>query len=244
VTDESKSGEMKSDAALAAYPDHAAELREIVQGVARLRRSSRFSVLMILTACVCVLTAILYIRAGRSPRLTTSPPGPPGSETRESDACTRAREQLHLAEQKAAELWSAKEAAEEESKALLHENDRLKAERDRLIASRAYPAPAAASAPAAVPSVPSSAVSKLSGDLPAIKVTGVNGSSAEVVAKVCIDASGHVTSVKLLRALPEIADELQRVLSGWRYKPYTNPTGEVSPACFPVQLRVVFRHTD
>ena len=96
----------------------------------------------------------------------------------------------------------------------------------------------------AIPVVGPNAVTKLSGDIPAIKVTGVNGSSAEVVAKVCIDASGHVTSVKLIKALPEISDELQRILGGWRYKPYTNPTGEVLPACFPVQFRVVFKHTE
>jgi serine/threonine protein kinase len=103
------------------------------------------------------------------------------------------------------------------------------------------PAPAA---PKATPVVGPNAVTKLSGDIPAIKVTGVNGASTDVIAKMCIDAGGHVTSVKLVRALPEIADELQRILGGWRYKPYTNPSGEISTACFPVQFRVVFKHTE
>jgi hypothetical protein len=86
-----------------------------------------------------------------------------------------------------------------------------------------------------------SAVTKLAGEIPAMSVTGVTESSADVLAKMCIDDHGRVSSVKIMRALPQIADELQRSLSSWRYKPYTNPAGEASPACFPVTLRVVFR---
>jgi hypothetical protein len=90
--------------------------------------------------------------------------------------------------------------------------------------------------------VGANAVSKLAGDIPALSVTGVNEPSAEVLAKMCIDDHGRVSSVKIMRALPQIADDLQRSLSSWRYKPYTNAAGEASPACFPLSLKVVFKH--
>jgi hypothetical protein len=57
----------------------------------------------------------------------------------------------------------------------------------------------------------------------------------------CIDDHGRVASVKILKALPQITDDLQRSLSSWRYKPYNNAAGEPSPACFPLTLRVVFK---
>jgi hypothetical protein len=86
------------------------------------------------------------------------------------------------------------------------------------------------------------AVTKLAGEIPAMKVTGVTESSADVVAKICIDDHGRVSSVKIVRALPQISDDLQRSLSIWRYKPYINAAGDASPACFPLTLRVVFKH--
>jgi hypothetical protein len=86
------------------------------------------------------------------------------------------------------------------------------------------------------------AVSKLAGEIPAMSVTGVNEPSTDVVAKMCIDDHGRVSSVKIMRALPQIADDIQRSLSSWRYKPYINAAGEASPACFPLSLKVVFKH--
>ena len=96
-------------------------------------------------------------------------------------------------------------------------------------------------APKATPLVAPNAVAKLAGEIPAMKVTGVAESSADVIAKMCIDDHGRVSSVKIIKALPQIADELQHSLSGWRYKPYANAAGEPSPACFPLTLRVVFK---
>lgn len=42
------------------YRDHEAQLQRIVQGVARLRRWSRFSVVWTVTACLCVFIAIQF----------------------------------------------------------------------------------------------------------------------------------------------------------------------------------------
>jgi serine/threonine-protein kinase len=107
----------------------------------------------------------------------------------------------------------------------------------------ALPKPVAPPAPPkAPPLVATNAITKLAGEIPAMSVTGVNEPSTDVVAKMCIDDHGRVASVRIVRALPQIADDLQRSLSSWRYKPYINAAGEASPACFPVTLRVVFKH--
>jgi len=83
-----------------AYPDHAAELQDIVRSVARLRRWSRFSVLWIVTACLCVFGAILFV-GGR-----LDSPGDAVSNM--SELTTRAVR----AEREAAELRIEKDAAE------------------------------------------------------------------------------------------------------------------------------------
>ncbi|HSR95738.1 MAG TPA: PEGA domain-containing protein, partial [Kofleriaceae bacterium] len=97
--------------------------------------------------------------------------------------------------------------------------------------------------PKAPPMVAVNTVSKLSGDIPQLKVN-VTDASSDVTSKVCIGVDGHVTSVKILRALPDIVDELQRALMSWRYKPYVNSAGQVSPACFALAFRVVFKHSN
>ncbi|MGH9888895.1 MAG: PEGA domain-containing protein, partial [bacterium] len=97
--------------------------------------------------------------------------------------------------------------------------------------------------PKAPPMVAVNTVSKLSGDIPQLKVN-VTDASSDVTSKVCIGVDGHVASVKILRALPEIVDELQRALLSWRYKPYVNTAGQVSPACFALAFRVVFKHSN
>jgi serine/threonine protein kinase len=113
------------------------------------------------------------------------------------------------------------------------------------------PVPAIAKQPELRPLTPKSttpalispnAVTKLSGSIPALKVNNKED-SADVVAKLCIDDTGRVTSVKLIKALPEITDELQRALMAWRYKPYSN-AGTLSAACFPLQMRVVFKRSN
>jgi serine/threonine-protein kinase len=105
------------------------------------------------------------------------------------------------------------------------------------------PGPAAPHAPApprAPPLVSATAVARRSGTIPAIRVNGILGSSADVVVKLCIDEQGAVSSVKIVKAPPEIAGELQRGLQSWRYDPYISAAGVPSPACFPVSFHVVF----
>jgi len=109
--------------------------------------------------------------------------------------------------------------------------------------SKAKAPPAGPVAPKAIPVVATSAVTKLAGEIPAIKAN-VTDAYTDVVAKICIDERGQVTSVKIIKALPEIADELQRSLSNWRYKPYVNAAGQPSPACFAVSFRVVFKRSN
>lgn len=97
--------------------------------------------------------------------------------------------------------------------------------------------------PAVTAMVPASSVIKLSGSIPALKVNS-SEESADVIAKICIDETGRVTSVKLVKGLPEIADELRAAFMGWRYKPYSNAAGAVSGACFALQMHVVFKHAN
>jgi hypothetical protein len=84
-------------------------------------------------------------------------------------------------------------------------------------------------------------VTKRSGAIPAIKVRGVIGEFADVVAKLCIDEQGAVSSAKVIKAPPEIASDLVRALQGWRYTPYVNAAGVQSAACFAVSFRVVLK---
>jgi len=101
-----------------------------------------------------------------------------------------------------------------------------------------------ATGPKAIPAVSPSAVTKVSGTIPAMKVEGITENFADVVSKVCIDERGHVASVKIIKAMPEIADELQRNIMSWRYQPWTGPTGQASAACFPLSFRVVFKRAN
>jgi hypothetical protein len=89
--------------------------------------------------------------------------------------------------------------------------------------------------------ISATAVSKRSGAVPAIKVTGVVGEFADVVVKLCIDEQGTVSSVRVIKAPPQIAGELQRGLQSWRYTPYVNAAGMQAAACFPVSFRVVLK---
>ena len=91
------------------------------------------------------------------------------------------------------------------------------------------------------PLISATAVSKRSGAIPAIKVNGVVGEFADVVVKLCIDEQGTVSSVRIVKAPPQIAGELQRGLQSWRYTPYVNAAGVQSAACFPVSFRVVLK---
>jgi serine/threonine protein kinase len=98
--------------------------------------------------------------------------------------------------------------------------------------------------PGKTPIVQATSVTKLVGDIPTIKVNGITDNYTDVISKVCIDERGHVSSVKIIKALAEISGELQQNLLGWRYKPYTNSAGQASPACFVVSFRVVFKRAN
>ena len=101
------------------------------------------------------------------------------------------------------------------------------------------------SGPKVVAAVSPTAVTKISGTIPAMKVNGITENFADVASKVCIDERGHVLTVKILKALPEIAEELQSNLMQWRYQPYIAPaTGQPAAACFPVSFRVVFKRAN
>jgi serine/threonine-protein kinase len=104
--------------------------------------------------------------------------------------------------------------------------------------------PTAPLPPKTTPVVAATAVTKLSGEIPTMKVSGITDSSGDVLSKICLDDRGRVTSVKVLKAIPEIVDELQRALLGWRYKPYLNSAGQPSPACFALPFRVVFKRAN
>jgi eukaryotic-like serine/threonine-protein kinase len=93
-------------------------------------------------------------------------------------------------------------------------------------------------APARVPVVAASEVTKISGTVPAIRSRGSNDSFGNVLAKLCIDDQGRVTSARTLRAAPEIASVVQESLKTWRYKPYL-AQGKPAPVCFPMQMRVI-----
>ena len=91
------------------------------------------------------------------------------------------------------------------------------------------------------PLVAPTAVTKLTGEVPVLKASGITESATDAIAKLCIDERGRVTSVKIVKALPDISDELERNLGTWRYKPYAGPTGVASPACFPLTFRVALK---
>ncbi|MGE5185122.1 MAG: protein kinase domain-containing protein [Acidobacteriota bacterium] len=96
-------------------------------------------------------------------------------------------------------------------------------------------------APARTPVVGASSVTKLSGDLPAIKGDAASG---DVLAKLCIDDSGRVTSARILRAPAGVADKLAHAFDGWRYRPWLNQENRPSPVCFPVTVRVIVKRDD
>jgi serine/threonine protein kinase len=96
-------------------------------------------------------------------------------------------------------------------------------------------------APAVTPVVGSTAVTKLSGELPPIKA---DADSGDVLAKLCIDEQGRVTSTKIVKAPAGVADKLAHAFDSWRYKPYINQASKPSPVCFPVSVRVIVKRPD
>lgn len=100
-------------------------------------------------------------------------------------------------------------------------------------------APAVVEKPKTTPVVAATAVTKLSGDIPALQGGG-GGASGDVLAKMCIDETGRVSSVQIKKSPGDIASELQHALTAWRYKPYLKGD-KASPVCFALQLRVVLK---
>jgi serine/threonine protein kinase len=103
------------------------------------------------------------------------------------------------------------------------------------------PKPDPPAQPAVTPVVGSTAVTKLSGELPPIKA---DADSGDVLAKLCIDEQGHVTSTKIVKAPAGVADKLAHAFDSWRYKPYINQASKPSPVCFPVSVRVIVKRPD
>jgi TonB family protein len=91
--------------------------------------------------------------------------------------------------------------------------------------------------------VAAGAVTKLSGEIPKLEAAN-NASNGDALVKMCIDAAGKVTSVKVVKSTGAIANDLQTALTSWRYKPYTNKDRQTSAVCFPLQLRLVFKRAD
>jgi hypothetical protein len=105
------------------------------------------------------------------------------------------------------------------------------------------PAPAPAPAPRPVsPSgkpviVPPSAVTKLSGTTPSLRIKSPDLPPV-IAAKLCIDAGGNVTSVDVLSKIERHAvSDLSDALHGWHYAPYKQGGGAI-PACFVVSFKI------
>jgi hypothetical protein len=96
-------------------------------------------------------------------------------------------------------------------------------------------------APARTPVVGATAVTKIAGELPAIRADAESG---DVLAKLCIDDQGRVTSTKIVTAPAGVAEKLAHAFDGWRYKPYLNQANKPSAVCFPVTMHVVVKRPD
>jgi hypothetical protein len=89
-----------------------------------------------------------------------------------------------------------------------------------------------------MPLISASAVTKLSGEMAPLHMRNARDDLSDVVAKLCIDEQGRVTSAETVRAAPEISADVQHSLRAWRYKPYL-AQGKPTSACFPLSMRVV-----
>ena len=94
--------------------------------------------------------------------------------------------------------------------------------------------------PARTPAVSASLVHKLSGELPTIR----GDADGDALVKMCIDTSGAVTSVKVVRETAQMPPDLTRALQGWRYAPYTTKGGKAEAVCFALSLRVEVKSSD
>ncbi len=94
-----------------------------------------------------------------------------------------------------------------------------------------------------IAAVSATAVKKLSGELPTLKSTG-GATSGQVMAKVCISESGKVSSVDIKKAPDGVATQLQSAIKTWKYAPYKNQDGVVTPACFLYSVKIVLKSAE
>ncbi|MBA3819407.1 MAG: hypothetical protein H0X17_10985 [Deltaproteobacteria bacterium] len=86
--------------------------------------------------------------------------------------------------------------------------------------------------------VPPSAVTRISGDLPALGKSKRAELPPVVAAKVCIAPSGRVSSVNMITKLERLTSlDLGNAIKGWQYAPYKQ-AGVAVAACFVVTFRV------
>ena len=101
----------------------------------------------------------------------------------------------------------------------------------------AIPAPAAAATarpgPRAAVVIAPTAAKRVAGDLPTLKTVVRPGMVVPktLAAKICINESGSVSSVQVLKVTGELADAFARSIRSWRYAPYRDG-GVATPACF------------
>jgi len=81
--------------------------------------------------------------------------------------------------------------------------------------------------------VPPNAVKRTSGDLPKIKAVVRPGQEVPkaLSAKICINETGAVTSVQVLKLTGDVAQAFASAIRDWRYTPYKDQ-GVATPACF------------
>jgi serine/threonine-protein kinase len=97
--------------------------------------------------------------------------------------------------------------------------------------------------PATTPVVTAGAVKKISGELPTLKSSG-GATSGQVMAKVCIGESGKVSSVEIKKSPPGVSTDLAAAIKTWKYAPYKNPDGDVTPVCFLYNVKIVLKSAD
>ena len=100
-------------------------------------------------------------------------------------------------------------------------------------AAIAPPPPPPPAATTVTPVIPPNAVKRVSGSLAQIYTINRTGEDLprSASAKICIDRSGAVTSVAILKITGDIATKLTDSIRTWRYTPYV-VDGQASGACF------------
>jgi len=86
--------------------------------------------------------------------------------------------------------------------------------------------------------VPPNRVKRVAGAVPPIQFPHWQDAPKQITAKVCVDARGSVTSVKVLSTMSENArTTLERALGHWKYEPVVDG-GQKVAACFAATFRI------